>query len=110
MLSRCMLGSLLAIVGMTTFFPASCDPDYVGVAETTDVEGKVLLDGQPIEDARVVFIPFRTIDKFGNETDISYGTTDSKGSFTCRGDLQCRVGTEDQRRFHVAKGSGGARP
>ena len=81
MLSRYYVAGFVGLFLLTTFLPTSCDPDYVGGSPTADVDGKVFLDGQPIEDAKVVFIPFKSFSVAGREKNISYGTTDAQGNF-----------------------------
>lgn len=81
MLTRFYLAGFAGLFLLTTFLPTSCDPDYVGGSATTDVVGQILLDGQPVENAKVVFMPFKSYDVNGRELVFSYGMTDAQGNF-----------------------------
>ncbi len=81
---------VLVLVGTFVVAISGCDPDYVGGSGSADVAGHVSLDGDPVEGARVIFIPLRftnrTKARFGQpgkteRTPMSYGVTDSDGKF-----------------------------
>ena len=58
-----------------------CEPDFVGAPSFTDVQGRVLLDGQPVESAKVIFIPLAA--DIAPESDgMGYGITDAQGNFS----------------------------
>ena len=73
----------LAIFLMLTV-SIGCEPDFVAGELTTDVTGQVLLDGQPVAGAKVVFIPFRLNGPNGDKQTMAYGTTDAEGNFILR--------------------------
>ena len=60
---------------------AGCNPDYVGGAKTTEVIGKIFLDGQPVESAIVVFLPIHPRGANGRLIPTCYGETDTEGKF-----------------------------
>jgi hypothetical protein len=68
-----LLSSLVALSG--------CNPDWPEHAGTAEVHGEVTLDGIPVGQAKVVFVPV----KFRNVGDkimpMAYGKTDAEGKF-----------------------------
>ena len=60
-----------------------CEPDFVDAPAIAEVQGKVFLDGQPVEDARVVFIPLKD-SRARDENSLGYGVTDAQGNFTLK--------------------------
>ncbi len=56
-----------------------CSPDYVKPGVYVEVHGKVLLDGGPVSDAKVYFVPDEL--EIGEEFVISFGTTNTFGEF-----------------------------
>lgn len=58
-----------------------CDPDWPLAHSTCEVRGQVVLDGEPLDDAKVVFIPQRV--KVKDEIcKIASAITDNRGEFT----------------------------
>ncbi len=74
----------LFAVGLTII---GCNRDPVTTNELVEVHGTVLLDGLPVPDAKVVFVPegVSSSSRFA----LAYGTTDSQGKF----ELKQRDGT-----------------
>ena len=75
MLTRLMIWSLAAAVLMSV----GCSPDYVKPGVYVEVHGKIFLDGGPVRNAKVVFVPEHL--EIGEEFAISSGTTDTFGDF-----------------------------
>lgn len=84
MLNRTTLFGCFGLLLGTALLPTGCDPDYQGGPATAEVVGTVLLDGHPVPNARVVFIPFRTVGVSGGREVLSYGLTDTTGNFKLR--------------------------
>ena len=57
-----------------------CDPDFRKPNQIAAVEGEVTLDGDPVSDAHVVFIPLN-VRQGKTEVPFAFGTTDAKGKF-----------------------------
>lgn len=57
-----------------------CDPDWPSAHTTCEVRGQVKLDGKPVVDAKVVFVPQR-IETNSKVSQIASGTTDDRGEF-----------------------------
>ena len=71
----CSILAALVIVAMT-----GCDPDFRTPNQIAAVQGNVTLDGDPVSDARVVFIPL-TVREGKTDIPFAFGTTDAKGKF-----------------------------
>ena len=77
--------SLIAAFFMGLLILTGCNsPESMAFAR---VDGRVFLDGKPVQHARVVFIPTRATHN-GWEIPFSYGSTDTEGRF----DLQTETG------------------
>ena len=77
--------SLMAVFFIGLLILTGCSsPESMAFAR---VDGRVLLDGKPVQNARVVFIPTRATHN-GWEIPFSYGSTDSEGRF----DLETETG------------------
>ena len=61
-------------------FPG-CYPDWPEHAGNAEVHGQVTLDGAPILQAKVVFIPIRIKSDSGRIMPIAYGLTNAEGEF-----------------------------
>lgn len=60
-----------------------CDPDWPGPTKTANVKGSVTLDGRPLGDAQVTFIPIAPMDgSLETMAPMSYGTTDVHGQYS----------------------------
>lgn len=93
--SRFYLGGFASLFLLTTFLPTSCIPDVLAGSSTKEVVGKVVLDGQPVENANIVFVPLKPFDKSGRKQNFSYATTDAGGNFIleqANGDLGAVTG------------------
>ena len=84
MLNRFYIAGFAGLFLLTTFLPTACVPDFFRGSSTTDVVGTVFLDGQPVEGAKVVFIPMKSIDDSGRVQNFSYATTDAEGEFALK--------------------------
>ena len=49
--------------------------------KTTEVSGNVTLDGEPVEEAMVIFVPHQIVDSTNRKIPISYGVTDKEGNY-----------------------------
>ncbi len=75
---------VLGAVGLTMI---GCNREPAKTNETVEVHGTVLLDGLPVPDAKVVFVPEGA--SSSSRFALAYGTTDSQGKF----ELKQRDGT-----------------
>ncbi len=68
-----------AVLVILVFQGVGCDlPHYDSVA-LVEVHGVVKLDGEPVEDARVLFLPMEN--QLGPDFAMSYGVTDRQGKY-----------------------------
>lgn len=72
---------LLVVFGMTVCLFAGCQQAARDALQFVPVSGRVLLDGKPLADANVVFVPLRWQTSSGEFQPTSYGRTDSDGRF-----------------------------
>ena len=84
MLSQSFFYGIAGVLVMTMLLPTGCDPDYQGGPATADVVGSVTMDGHPVQNAHVVFIPIKYESVSGQTQNFSYGTTDATGNFTLK--------------------------
>jgi hypothetical protein len=70
---------ILTIVFMVTVLAAGCGPK---AREIAPVSGKVMLDGKPLANANVAFMPQATAGTVGHVT--SRGRTDAQGNYTLK--------------------------
>ncbi len=71
------VGCLVLLAAVCLSF--GCQRDYVRPGDMVEIRGKVTLDGRPVADARVVFVPQNAT--LSSQFLISYGTTDNRGEF-----------------------------
>lgn len=70
---------MLAGIALTTLFAAGCRPQQE--KEVAPVSGTVKLDGKPLENVKVFFVPVSR-GKDGKQGPIAFAVTDDKGHFT----------------------------
>lgn len=72
----------MILTGLTlaTFLAAGCRPQQEK-DEIAPVSGTVYLDGKPLENVKVFFVPVKR-GKDGNQGPIAFGETDAKGHYT----------------------------
>jgi hypothetical protein len=83
-LNRFYIAGFACLTLLAAFLPGACVPEILGGKSPTKVSGKVLLDGQPVENAKVIFIPMKSLDVTGRVQHLSYGITDGQGNFTLK--------------------------
>ncbi|WP_146584772.1 hypothetical protein [Posidoniimonas polymericola] len=69
-----------AALGVLLLLGSGCSPSKFDFA---DVEGRVLLDGEPVSDAKVVFMPVG-MNEEGESGPYSHGVTDSDGRYALK--------------------------
>ena len=77
---------------------AGCSDEISGSVKTCEVVGKVLLDGSPLADAKVVFLPDQ-LERDSSFYSLAFGVTDDKGRFTLQ-----RVGNGFKKVNQLAHG------
>lgn len=81
-----MLRTTLLLASSILFFialAAGCKNETKTASRTCEVVGKVLLDGEPLEDAKVVFLPQET--GAGDPGyPLAFGISDNKGRFALK--------------------------
>ena len=78
-----LVGSV-AIVFLGLAIVSGCDSNFSGPEPTPEVSGKVTLDGQPLADTKIVFVPYRLYGPDGMKRQISYAVTDAQGEFSLK--------------------------
>jgi len=74
------LVSLFSMV-MVLVVTAGCYPDWPEHAGSAVVQGTITLDGAPVGDAKIVFVPKKLYASETNLLPIAYGSTDATGRF-----------------------------
>ena len=75
------IGKFASVLVVLIFLPqlTGCENQYTPQPELVEVHGQVLLDGQPVPDTKVVFVPDG--DYIGSKWFPAYGTTNENGEF-----------------------------
>ena len=79
------LSKFLRLIFFSLLLCAGCDTDWPESSEACAVFGTLTLDGRPITDAKVIFIP-QQIKVQDQKTKIASGKTDLHGEFTLKVD------------------------
>lgn len=88
MLSRFRIQLCLVPLMLIGVFLIGCDPDYIEPGKYVEVQGKIYLDGSPVSNAKVFFVP-ELKERLENFS-ISFGLTNADGGF----ELETRNGQE----------------
>ncbi|MFK7768773.1 MAG: hypothetical protein AB8B55_16245 [Mariniblastus sp.] len=77
-MKRSLIGLLL--IGALMIVPG-CYPDWPEHAGNAEVHGEVTLDGKPVHNAKVVFIPLQLKSSTGRLMPLAFGITNAEGEF-----------------------------
>lgn len=79
---RLNLFNFIGVLAATTItLSVGCDPDWPSAHSTCEVRGQVTLDGEPLVDAKVVFVP-QKVKANGEILKLASGVTDNRGEFS----------------------------
>jgi hypothetical protein len=68
------------LIPVAVIFFCGCDPDWPSAHTTCEVRGQIKLEGKPVVDAKVVFVPQR-LKANSKVSQIASGTSDDRGEF-----------------------------
>lgn len=97
MLNRLIVSLALCVILLNL----GCNPDYVKPGIYVEVHGKVLLDGGPVRNAKVVFVPEHL--GLDDEFALSYGVTDSYGAFELKTSDQQEGALVGKHRVYISR-------
>ena len=76
MLNRFFINIVVAAILVT-----GCDSPQTATTISPSVSGRITLDGEPLMNAKIVFVPQKLMDQFREVIPMAYGVTDDKGKF-----------------------------
>ena len=74
--------AILSIIAATVVATTGCYLDYPEHGGSAEVQGTITLDGMPVNNAKIVFLPDKLKRSSSKVAPIAYGQTDSEGKFT----------------------------
>jgi hypothetical protein len=79
-------------------FVTGCDAPQTALTVAPQIRGKITLEGEPLANAKVVFVPQKLMSELREVIPLAYGLTDEEGSFDLKlSDGSVNVGKGDYR-------------
>ena len=98
----------LVVLAILFFQMVGCDLPHYSSVNLVEVQGFVKLDGEPVENARVLFLPMEY--QLGPDFALSYGVTDEQGEFQLRQNGLATGAIEGKHRVFISKPLGQGSP
>jgi hypothetical protein len=83
MLEQLMKTIYLSLL-FTTIFVAACNPPETALTVTSQVRGEITFEGEPLANAKVVFVPQKLMSETRKAIPLAYGITDESGSYVLK--------------------------